>query len=342
MQQHKHSFFRPLRGAFSAAVLSLLSLGSVAGEDTAQVFNGRGVHAFASGSGCPHGLLTGNKVQCNRIAIDEAGVSVQLDTRARTIQFSSTQPVSGKTVVGDVLLQGSGASESGQRVPLTYHLVLSKHKSEKWSLNAHLHAPVRGDFSQLEIDTYTVTAVGGDGVSRVVATPESIHQALAKPSLMARLADEIVHVHDNQGAIDKRSNGDKADITISLGALKLEKPVMRARMRVDSSAPTSPEALLSQGTWSVELQPLTGQIPRGVAQRELFLYGLDGQALLKPVLTRGFVKHEALTIGAVRGEGYIRLGGQQQAFAGADAAARVFLQQSFVGLILGQQVAARP
>jgi hypothetical protein len=42
-------------------------------------------------------------------------------------------------------------------------------------------------------------------------------------------------------------------------------------------------------------------------------------------------------LGAANGKGYVRYDGQQREFAGADAAARAFLQDSFIGLVLGWQ-----
>ena len=72
-------------------------------------------------------------------------------------------------------------------------------------------------------------------------------------------------------------------------ANEAERDVMRARLH---SAPVATPAAFStelkQGTWSVQLEALTGQIPAQVTQRELFLYGLDGEVLLRPLMQRGF------------------------------------------------------
>lgn len=72
-----------------------------------------------------------------------------------------------------------------------------------------------------------------------------------------------------------------------------------------------------------------------VARRELFLFGLDGSALVKDMLTRGFRKNDRIEFGARDGNGYLRVNGREEAFAGAAASAHAFMQESFIGLILG-------
>ena len=96
-------------------------------------------------------------------------------------------------------------------------------------------------------------------------------------------------------------------------------------------------SILDSGTWQLELHALTGKIPEHVAQRELFLFGMEAEPLLRPLVERGFAKGETLTVGAVSGQGYLRYAGRQQAFPAAAATARDFLQQSFIGLVLGWQ-----
>lgn len=311
------------------ALILLLALavnGATAGE-----FAGRGIFNFQSELACPLGALSGGPGQCNRLALDDADTGATLDAAGRTIAFTNPKNYASKTIVGDVLLQGTGRSDEGTLVPLSYHVVLSK-KGDKWSVNGHVHAPVRGKFSDVQMDMYNIDVNGKDS-RRTVLTPGEIMAALREPSLGARVASELVQVRDNR---TKTATG--PDITIAVGARKLSKPVMRARLLTGPVAtPAAFATLLKQGTWSVQLEALTGQIPDQVTQRELFLYGLDGEALLRPLMQRGFQKHDLLTIGAVNGQGYVRFGSQQRDFAGAEAAGRAFLQQSFMGLVLGWQ-----
>ena len=311
-------------------VLSLL-LALVVDSAAAGEFSGRGIFNFKSELVCPLSALAGGTGQCNRLALDDADTRATLDEGTRKIAFTNVKNYASNTTVGDVLLQGTGRSEEGRVVPLSYHMVLSK-KGDQWSVNGHVHAPVRGKFSDVNMDLYQIDVKGKDS-QRTVLLPGAITAALNQPSLGARVASELVQVRDNRTA-----SASAPDLTIAVGASKLSKPVMRARLHTGPVAtPAAFAALLKQGTWSVELEALTGQIPDHVTRRELFLYGLDGEVLLRPLMQRGFQKHDLLTIGAVNGKGFLRFGTQQQDFAGAEMAGRAFLQQSFMGLVLGWQ-----
>ncbi len=294
----------------------------------ASEFVGRGVFLFQSDSGCPLHTLTGESKECNRIALDDADTRASLDTASRTIHLLNSKSYGKKTIVGDVLLQGTGQASDGKRVPLSFHLVLSK-SGKKWSTSYHTHAPVRGKFSDVKIDPYQVNIAEQDG-ERTVLTPSEIITALIDPSFSARFASSLVQVLDNRA-----KNGQDADITIAVGVKKAAASVMRAQFHTKEVSANNVDAILKKGTWAFELQALTGKIPDRVAQRELFLAGVEGQSLIKPLVERGFKKHEKLIVGALDGKGFIRYGNQQQEFAGAEAAARAFLQQSFIGLILG-------
>lgn len=313
----------PIRTPFIALALAGAFLTAHAAD-----FSGRGVFNFKSDSGCPFAALAAGEA-CNRLALDDADTHAVLDSAAHTIRFTNTKSYREKIIAGDVLLQGSGVALGGQRVPLTFHALLSRSGSD-WSVSSHAHSPGGESFSDIRIDPYQVTVNDGSG-ERVLLTPAQIADTLAKPSLAARLANVLVQVDDNRTDASR-----DADITIGLGLGKASKAVARARLR----APNAKGRQLAdamQGTWMLELQALSGRIPREVVQRDLFLYGLESQSLLQPLLQRGFRKNERLVLGANNGKGYLRYDGQQREFAGADAAARAFLQDSFIGLALGWQ-----
>lgn len=319
-----------IRSLLSARHVALgLALAGACTVASAADFTGRGVFNFKSDSGCPFGPLAAAS-DCNRLALDDADTRAALDSTAHTIRFTNTHTYDEKTIVGDVLLQGSGQTRSGKRVPLTFHALLSRSGTD-WSVNSHAHTPVGDEFSDIRIDPYQVVVNDGNA-ERVVLTPAQIGEALAKPSLTARLANVLVQVDDN------RTGGAKdADITIGLGLSKASKSVARARFHAPGAKGRELAEAMRQGNWTLELQALSGKIPRQVVQRDLFLYGLESQSLLQPLLQRGFHKNEKLVLGATNGKGYVRYDGQQREFAGADAAARAFLQDSFIGLVLGWQ-----
>ncbi|QOF78207.1 hypothetical protein [Variovorax sp. 38R] len=317
-------------------ILCLLVLAGACVTAGAADFTGRGIFNFKSDSGCPFSALAGPANDCNRLALDDADTRAALDSAAHTLRFANPRIYGQKTIVGDVLLQGSGQSRnSGQRVPLTFHALVSRSGSE-WSVSSHAHSPVGGEFSDIRIDPYQVVVIEG-GAERVVLTPAQIGETLSRPSIAARLANEIVQVQDNRtgGATD-------ADITVGLGLSRASKSVARARFRAPLAKGIELSEAMRQGNWSLELQALSGQIPRQVVQRDLFLYGLESQSLLQPLMQRGFKKNEKLVLGAAGGKGYVRYDGQQREFAGADASARAFLQDSFIGLVLGWQQQQQP
>jgi len=321
---HIRSSLQVRRAALGLALAGGLTLANAAD------FAGRGVFNFKSDAGCPFSALAGAGNDCNRLALDDPETRAALDGAAHTIRFTNTRSYAEKTIVGDVLLQGSGQSRGGQRVPLTFHALLSRSGTD-WSISSHAHSPIGGEFNDIRIDPYQVV-VNEANTDRVVLTADQVIEALAKPSLTARLANVLVQVDDN------RTDGAKdADITIGLGLSKASKSVARARFHAPAAKGRELAEAMQQGNWTLELQALSGKIPRQVVQRDMFLYGLESQSLLQPLLQRGFRKNEKLVLGAAGGKGFVRYDGQQREFAGADAAARAFLQDSFIGLVLGWQ-----
>ena len=77
---------------------ALLALMLGAGMAQAEAFSERGVHVFASASGCPLGVLS----DCNRIALDDVHSRVELDRAAGTILFRNTWDYADDAVIGDV------------------------------------------------------------------------------------------------------------------------------------------------------------------------------------------------------------------------------------------------
>lgn len=324
-----------MHSALARSRILRLAIALIAGGCTAAGaadFEGRGIFAFQSHSGCPFAALS-PAGDCHRVALDDRDTRATLDSTTHTIRFRNTRLYGEKTVVGDVLLQGSGQARDGQRVPLTFHALLSR-SGKQWSISNHAHAPVSGTFSDIRIDPYQVVVNEGNG-ERVLLTPAQIHKAVAQPSLAARLVKAFVQVKDNRA--DTAGN---PDITIALGLDRLSKRVARAQFEAPagaSGARLSPSQALQSGNWRLQLEALSSQIPHEVMQRELFLYGLDTHPALQPVMQKGWGKHVTLQLGAIDGKGYVSYAGQRHPFAGADAAARGILQGSFVGLILGWQ-----
>ncbi|MFO1250832.1 MAG: hypothetical protein U1E77_06745 [Inhella sp.] len=322
-----------MRACLHIALALLLSANLAQAEE----FSGRGVHAFASGSGCPLPTLS----LCNRVALDDPHSRVELDRNAGTIRFRNDQHYPDERVIGDVLLHGQAKAADGRVVPVSLHLLLSK-EGKRWSHSVHAHSPVPGDLTEIKLDAYRIEAeLGGQG--QTLLTPEQALRTLASPSTAAKLAQQFVQVRDNRAAPAKASPATPAtppaaaDITIALGLGKAALPAVRASLHLPGG-PGSLTQALAGGDWKLELQALRSHLPLSVIRRDLFLFGLEQVELLQPLHQAGFAKHDKLLLGARKGQGYLGFRGRQVDFPQAAEAARAFLQDSFIGLVLsGQQ-----
>lgn len=298
-------------------------------------FQGRGVFPFHAAVPCPFAAPGGDDA-CNRVALDDADTRATLDAPAHVIRFSNPRAYAAKAIVADVLLQGSGRGADGRRVPLNFHLVLSK-SGTGWSMNSHAHAPVRGEFTDVAVDAWRIEA-GDPRAGGLVVTPQAIRDTLARPGLMARVASDLVEVSDNRSAAHPAP-----DMTVRLGIGAAALPVMRASLQGDPVGGDGLAAMLRRGTWTLTLHALSGHLPQDVVRRELFLFGMGGQPALRPLAERGFRADESLVVGAVAGKGYLRFGDRRQDFPAAATTGLAFMQQSFIGLVLGaEQAGAAP
>lgn len=309
---------------YSLACLALLTLSGQA-QAAPSEFSGRGVFHFASGTGCATASSVDNS--CNRIALDVADARASVDAQTHAIVIAADASHDRKTVIGDVLLHGSGLAADGQRVPLSLHVLLRR-TGQVWKSDTYVHAPVRGTFSAIELDPYQISVREGSS-ERVLFTAEQARKVLAQPSLAARIASYFVAVRPSDA-----KNPAADDITIALGVGRVSKSLMRASFTSDQPNSAELNPLLANGTWNLKLQALSGQIPVWVVQRQLFVFGLEDSPLLKDVRQRGFNKRDTLELGAVNGKGYLRYNGVEQSFPEAAASGAAFMRDSFIGLIL--------
>lgn len=315
---------------YSLACLTLLSLSGHAAAAPAEL-SGRGVFHFASATGCP--LATpanadsGVATDCNRIALDVADAKASVDTQAHSIVIAADATHERKTVIGDVLLHGSGIADDGQRVPLSLHVLLRR-SGQTWKSDTYVHAPVRGKFKDVVLDPYQISVREGSA-ERVLFSAEQARNVLAQPSIAARVASYFVVVRPSDA-----KNPSADDITIALGVGKVSKSLLRASFSADPANTAPLQQLLESGTWNLSLQALSSQIPLWVVQRQLFVFGLEDSPLLQELRQRGFNKRETLELGAVNGQGYLRYAGREERFPAAAASGYAFMRDSFIGLIL--------
>ncbi|PVZ85962.1 hypothetical protein C9426_17825 [Serratia sp. S1B] len=284
-------------------------------------FRGRGVFHFSAVSDC---ATVEN--HCNRISLDVADAHASVDTQTHSIVIDADAN-HNSTLIGDVLLHGSGLTAEGQRVPLSLQVLLRR-TGKHWKKDTYVHAPVRGHFSDIKLEPYQIS-VGKGADQQVLLTATQARETLAHPSLAARLASYFVVVHPTDA-----NNPSADDITIGLGAGHLTKPLLRASFTVTPSDSTSLKSLLASGTWNLRLQSLSSLIPVWAVQHQLFLFGLEDSPLLSDVRKRGMNKHDILELGAVKGKGYLRYNGVEESFPAATVSGAAFMRESFMGLIL--------
>ncbi|MCE4052335.1 hypothetical protein [Pseudomonas sp. Au-Pse12] len=315
----------------SLVCLAVLALTAQA-QATPAEFSGRGVYHFASQSGCasaaPDSAAPGSTGQdCNRVALDVSDARASVDPHTHAIVIDADSTHDSKTVIGDILLHGSGIASDGRRVPLSLQVLLRRSGSV-WKTDTYVHAPVRGKFRDISLDPYQISVREGSG-ERLLFSPEQARNVLAQPSIAARLASYFVVVRPSDA-----QNPAADDITIGLGVGRVSKSLMRASFSSKQPGTAALDEVLEQGTWNLDLQALSGQIPLWVVRRQLFVFGLEDSPLLKDVRQRGLNKHDSLELGAVNGQGYLRYNGQEERFPGAAASGTAFMRDSFIGLIL--------
>ncbi|MGE8309376.1 MAG: hypothetical protein ACN6QR_07525 [Pseudomonas protegens] len=311
----------------SLACLALLALGGQA-QAAPSEFAGRGVYHFASDSGCA--TFASSNLDCNRIALDVSDARASVDRQTHAIVIDADSNHDSKTVIGDILLHGSGIASDGQRVPLSLQVLLRR-SGKVWKSDTYVHAPVRGKFRDISLDPYQISVREGTR-ERVLFSPEQARNVLAQPSIAARLASYFVVVRPSDA-----QHPTAGDITIGLGVGRVSKSLMRASFSARQPGSETLEQVLQQGTWNLDLQALSGQIPLWVVQRQLFVFALEDSPLLREVRQRGLNKGDSLELGAVNGQGYLRYNGQEESFPGAAASGTAFMRDSFIGLILAWQ-----
>jgi hypothetical protein len=311
---------------YSMACLALLALTGQANAELSK-FSGRGVFQFASASGCAEAVTGSVDRDCNRIALDVEDAHASVDPLSHTIVIGADAVHDDKTVIGDVLLHGSGVSTDGQRVPLSLHVLLRR-SDKLWKSEIVVHSPVRDKFSDIVLDPYKISVREGAS-ERVILTPEEARNALAQPSVAARMASHLVVVRPSDEQ-DPSAN----DITVALGIGRLSKSLMRAKFTSVQPETVELNQLLAEGTWNLNLQALSGQVSISAIQRQLFVFGLEDSPLLKNVHQRGLNALDTLELGAINGKGYLRFNGREEAFPAASTCALAFMRDSFIGLIL--------
>ncbi|WP_437685544.1 hypothetical protein [Sorangium sp. So ce176] len=307
-------------------------------------FCDRGVYHFAGRVRCPFaGLGTRGDHEGNRLALDDDRSRVDLDTEARRIVFYNDHVYPEKTVIGDVLFLAEGTTANGRKSPFSVHLKVFK-KGRAFSFDLHRHMRASEPLAAAELEPFEV--IVQDAVTRAVAlTPDRTRALCLRPSLALRVVKAIMATRDLlQGAAqDPAQVGYRvADLSVGFGALGVHHGVARAQL-VSLDAANAPlirrgsvPEMLREGAWELSLTALSKRWLDEVIARDLFLFGLEGVSILRPVREHGLAEGETLSFRFERGGGWVVLGGAKEELPGATDVARSYLEFHLLGGLLAE------
>lgn len=307
---------------------------------TPPTLTGRRVHWFEGGDFCPlAGAGTRSATACSRIAFDDATSSAEIDRAHHRIALRNVAQFDHKTLIGDVLLQGTTTLASGERLPIAVHLMVSK-RGKSFDTRIHSHAVSREKGKSYQLEPWTVSLSNGEKET-VVLTPEKALEAVRDPGLAAKLAEQLVEVRDDLPEVKPDPKAPLryvAAVSVGVGLGAAAKYVARADLLVArEGAPKTVAELLRSGTWELRISCLSHLLPKDVFRRDLFLYGLEGNPVLAKAEKDGLEKGQTLTLAMHAGKGTLVLGDAAAELPDAVDSARGFLEMSFLGSIIARQ-----
>jgi len=335
-----------MRGVLAATLL----LVATAYGDDAERLHGRGVYYVTGHVEAPlAGLGTRDAHASNRIALDDDASEVTIDRAGRRIVFRNARRYPARTIVGDVLLLGTGTTTPEGRVPFGVHLKVEK-EGDRFRTSIHPHPTTRARVLEPDIEPFDVFVDDGKAETRVL-TPEQARKAIREPELAARVANLLLQVEDHTvgKAIVAGAAGSRlVDLTIGYGAPHMNLKV--ARVQVLSLDPANAPLvergalaeMLAHGSWELRLSPTALTLPKSEFDRDLFLFGLDDVDVLAPLKTRGLRRGETLVIGYRDGTGFVALDDRRADIAHPADVARAYLEYHLLGGIIARQIATLP
>lgn len=345
-----------LRHALSLGLLTataLLFAGSqAAGQPAGQGerFGGRGVYYFPGSVRCPlAGVGSRGDFHSNRLALDDEFSQVTIDRQAHRIVFTNSHSYDKKQLVGDLLFLGVGVTEAGQRVPVGIHLKIEK-KGDAFVAGAHAHPTVRESMVKGEFEPFQVVLKNSSGET-VALTPADSLTTIREPALGLRLASKLLEAWDNLEGVKQDPSQPGyvlVDVSFGIGLGGLGKKLIRGQILSVAGGPGSVELLrrgslpelLRGGVWELRLRALS-DLPGDAFERDLFLIGLDGIPILKPLMKDGMDRDNMLTIRLRNGRGTVFFGSQGSPIPNGADVARAYLEFNALGAVLSHQVELR-
>lgn len=313
-------------------------------------FASRGVFYFPGSVRCPlAGVGTRGEYHSNRLAIDDQFSQVTVDRPAHRIVFSNTHSYDKKQLVGDLIFLGVGTTEAGLRVPVGIHLKLEK-KGNEFIAGAHAHPTVRESMVRAEFEPFEVVLKNGSSET-VALTPAEALTTIREPSIGLRLASKLLEAWDNLEGVKQDPTQPGfilVDVSFGFGLGGLGQKIIRGQIvsvaggsgNVELMRKGSLPEMLRGGVWELRLRALSN-LPGDAFERDLFLIGLDGVPLLKPLAKDGMEKDNMLTIRLRSGRGTVFFGNQGSPIPNAADVARDYLEFNALGAVLFHQVEVR-
>jgi len=301
----------------------------------------RGVRYFPGRVVCPlAGVGSRGANESNRLALENDDSEVTIDRRARRITVTNSRRYPEKTLIADLEFLADAKARSGARSPIAIHLEIFK-KEKTLSLDLHRHLRTQEPLVDADFEPFDVIVEGGPRPETVYTTERAL-TLVREPSFTHRVVKAFMAKRDNtRGSTDDpgRKGYRVADLSLGFGALGLAWMLVRAELRSLDGANAalirqgSVAAMLREGAWELSLTALSDKLS-SIVQRDLFLFGLDGEPLLEPVMTRGLGAGETLSFRFQKGEGEIGLGGKSARMDGAIDVARAYLEFHLLGGLL--------
>ena len=302
-----------------------------------RIIQDKGVYYFPGIVTCPlAGVGTRAPNLSNRLALDDGYSQVTFNSENQTIHLRNTYRYSQKTLVGDLILLGTGLTKEGQTVALAFHTLFEK-KGDRFDARPHLHPSVSAKLVAATCEP--VTVVLDNGKSEAVALDSGrILKAWKNPPLASRLGRSLIEVKDNVEA--EKSRDLLGDVTVSLGLGRFSKSAVRIQVMTSGAKPALNE--LDVGIWELRITALMNlPAARNHILRALFLLEIADSPLLIKLRDEGIEKGETVIFRLEQGTGSLQLGQMIQPMVNATEVARAYLEFDFVGAILAAQLGCR-
>jgi hypothetical protein len=318
---------------YRAVLVGVLLWRAAANAATTSLLAGPVVTQLPAPTACAANILA-----CNRLALDDARTTAQVDDKRHEIHIHNTASYDKEAIVADVLLHAEGPAANGAK-PYLVHLVISK-KGEGWRHRLSPYAVDKGTAKgPFEFDKWTVF-VGDD--KQPLMAPNLVQQALGKRSLAKRATDFFVRATDL-----RKQSGESPAVELGLRMGPLNFGFTRARFEPPLSlrqagANGDLAAALAKEDWSVDFESLSSLVPNHLVRHDLFLFGLDQHPLMAQAMKAGYQGTERLRVGVKSGAGFVQLNDRIEPYPQAAQTATVFLRDTYLGMLLRAQAASMP